>query len=244
MLQGQRQATSWRQTTVTPSFIDRPRTGVLTPGRGYEIAKRVLDVVLATILLVVLSPLFLIIAVAIKLDSPGPVIHVQRRLGKHGRVFRFYKFRSMTADVDHTLAHREFVRAYINGDGANGTGNAQRIYKPAVNSQCITRVGRVLRRTSLDELPQLVNVLKGDMSLVGPRATLDYELEQYNDWHRRRLEVLPGITGLAQINGRSRLTFNEIVALDIKYIENRSLALDLWILLRTIPVVLSGRDAG
>ncbi|NOZ27268.1 MAG: sugar transferase [Chloroflexi bacterium] len=240
MLQGQRQATPWRQTTPASS-TDRPRGGLWASGRGYELTKRLLDIVLATALLVILSPLMLIIAIAIKLDSPGPVIYVQRRLGKNGRVFRFYKFRSMTADTDHTVAHREFVRTYING---NGTGDHHHLYKPASNGRCITRVGKILRRTSLDELPQLVNVLKGDMSLVGPRALPDYELEQYNDWHRRRLEVLPGITGLAQINGRSRLTFNEIVALDIQYIENRSLALDLWILLKTIPVVLSGKDAG
>ncbi|HEY64437.1 MAG TPA: sugar transferase [Caldilineae bacterium] len=240
MLQGRRQATSWRQ-AASSSTIDRPRGGARAPGRGYELAKRILDVTLASILLIILSPLMLLIAIAIKLDSPGPVIYVQRRLGKNGRVFRFYKFRSMTADQDHTVAHREFVRAYING---NGTENQQHLYKPAGNGRCITRVGRILRRTSLDELPQLVNVIKGDMSLVGPRALPDYELEQYNEWHRRRLEVLPGITGLAQISGRSRLTFNEIVSLDIKYIENRSLALDLWILLKTIPVVLSGKDAG
>ncbi len=240
MLQGRRQVTSWRQTTSSSS-ANLPRNEARTAGRGYELAKRFLDVTLAAFLLVILSPLLLAIAVAIKLDSPGPVIYVQRRLGKDARVFRFYKFRSMTAGVDHTIVHREFVRDYING---NGTGNHQQLYKPASNGRCITRVGKFLRRTSLDELPQLVNVLKGDMSLVGPRALPDYELEQYNEWHRRRLEVLPGITGLAQISGRSHLTFNEIVALDIKYIAGRSLALDLWILLKTIPVVLSGKDAG
>ncbi len=241
MLQGRRQATSW-QASASSSSADRPWGNVRAPGRGYEIAKRVLDVTLASILLVLLSPLFLLIAIAIKLDSPGPVIYVQRRLGKDARVFRFYKFRSMTADVDHTVAHREFVRQYINGEDKDN--HHHHLYKPESNGRCITRVGKILRRTSLDELPQLINVLKGDMSLVGPRALPDYELEQYNEWHRRRLAVLPGITGLAQVSGRSRLTFNEIVALDLAYIENRSLALDLWILLKTIPVVLSGRDAG
>ena len=240
MLQGRRPATSW-QTSTAPSSADRPWGRTRAPGRGYEVAKRILDVTLATILLILLSPLFLLIAIAIKLDSPGPVIYVQRRLGKDARVFRFYKFRSMTADTDHTVAHREFVRQYINGNGAS---DEHHLYKPASNGRSITRVGKILRRTSLDELPQLVNVLKGDMSLVGPRALPDYELEQYNEWHRRRLAVLPGITGLAQISGRSRLTFNEIVALDLEYIEKRSLALDLWILLKTIPVVLSGKDAG
>jgi len=207
--------------------------------RLYERLKRALDVLLSCCLLILLAPWMALIALLIKLDSPGPVLYVQRRVGKGGRPFRFYKFRSMYNDVDHTIAHREFSKEYINGHRspfANHHGNG--LYKPPSNGPSITPVGRWLRKYSLDELPQLVNVLKGDMSLVGPRPSMDYEVEEYADWHRRRLDVLPGITGLAQVNGRSALPFDDIVRYDIQYIENRSLWLDFRILLKTIPIVL------
>jgi lipopolysaccharide/colanic/teichoic acid biosynthesis glycosyltransferase len=208
----------------------------------YEQVKRVLDVVLAGILLVALSPLLLVIAVAIKLDSPGPVLFVQRRTGRYSRPFNFFKFRSMSYSQNHAHAHREFVRHYANGE--DGTMTTNGLHKPQSNGRVITRVGKFLRQSSLDELPQLFNILRGDMSFVGPRAWADYELENYQDWHFRRLEVLPGLTGLAQINGRSALSFDEIILLDIEYIENRSNWTDIKILVKTVPVVLAGKNTG
>lgn len=205
----------------------------------YERLKRALDVLLSCGLLVLFLPWMALIAFIIKLDSPGPVLYVQRRVGKGGRVFRFYKFRSMYNDVDHTIAHREFSKEYINGNhsSAHDQGGND-LYKPPSNGSSVTPVGCWLRKYSLDELPQLVNVLKGDMSLVGPRPSMDYEVQEYADWHCRRLDVLPGITGLAQVNGRSTLPFDDIVKYDIQYIEHRSLWLDFWILLKTLPTVL------
>jgi lipopolysaccharide/colanic/teichoic acid biosynthesis glycosyltransferase len=165
-------------------------------------------------------------------------------VGRGGRIFDFYKFRSMRPDMENDRAHRRFAEAYIAGDNVeeSSRGQDELIYKPK-NGNSVTRVGKLLRATSLDELPQLINVLKGDMSLVGPRPSIHYEVDLYRDWHRRRLAVTPGITGHAQINGRSSLRFDEIVNLDIEYIEKRSLSLDLTILMRTIPVVLSTRSA-
>lgn len=208
----------------------------------YEQLKRVLDVMLAGILLVVLSPLLLVVAIAIKLDSPGPVLFVQRRTGRYGRPFNFFKFRSMSYNQNHTNLHREFVRHYANG--VDGTMTTNGLHKPQSNGRVITRVGKFLRQSSLDELPQLFNILRGDMSFVGPRAWADYELENYQDWHFRRLEVPPGLTGLAQINGRSALSFDEIIRLDIDYIDNRSIWTDVKILLKTFPVVLAGNNTG
>lgn len=214
--------------------------------RLYPRAKRLIDLVLSVLFLIIAAPLMAVIALAIKLDSPGPVLYVQRRVGLNGRVFDFYKFRSMTHGHDHSQAHREFVRAYINGEQVSSLrdSNNKTIYKPASNGHQVTRVGRWLRRASLDELPQLFNVIKGDMSLVGPRPSIDYEVEMYTDYHRQRLAVLPGLTGWAQINGRSSLAFDEIVALDLEYIAQRSLRKDLSILLATFPVILQGDSAG
>jgi lipopolysaccharide/colanic/teichoic acid biosynthesis glycosyltransferase len=194
--------------------------------------------------LLLLGPVMLLIAAIVKLDTSGPALCVQRRVGRGGRVFRFYKFRSMFCDVDHTVAHRSYCKQYING----GSGSAEKDgqnghYKPPANGSSITPAGHWLRKYSLDELPQLINVLKGDMSLVGPRPSMDYEIEEYADWHRLRLAVLPGITGLAQVSGRSTLAFDDIVRFDIQYIERRSLWLDLLLLLKTVPAVLLAHGA-
>lgn len=208
--------------------------------KWYTLAKRVFDVVVTTLLLLLLSPVMLVIATVIRSTSPGPAILVQERVGRGGRVFAFYKFRSMYADSDHSADER-FARDYINGRrlaAIQGSG----VFKPA-NDMRVTPVGRLLRKASLDELPQLFNVLKGDMSLVGPRPSMPYEVDVYKPWHFRRLQVLPGLTGLAQVNGRSSLTFKDIVKIDIKYIERCSFPLDLEILLKTVPVVLSARGA-
>ncbi len=209
----------------------------------YPLAKRCMDVILAAALLVLVSPFMALIALAIRFDSPGPAIFRQKRVGKWGREFVMFKFRSMFANADEGV-HRKFATEYINGNGAHvaeKSGSGRVIYKPNGDKR-VTRVGKWLRRTSLDELPQLLNVLKGDMSLVGPRPSVDYEVEQYSLWHLQRLAVLPGLTGLAQISGRSGLTFEKIARLDIEYIHRRSLATDWDILLRTIPVVFKGKS--
>jgi lipopolysaccharide/colanic/teichoic acid biosynthesis glycosyltransferase len=215
--------------------------------RFYLVAKRVIDIVLSAVMLVVALPVMLVVALAIRLDSSGPVIFKQKRvkgLRPDGRLvsFTFYKFRSMVHHSD-AAEHRKYMTDFINGNGAtHRDGNGKSVYKLSSDRR-ITRVGKVLRKTSLDELPQLINVIKGDMSLVGPRPAIPYEVEQYKEWHKRRLGVTPGITGLWQVKGRSCVTFDEMVRWDIEYAEDRSLGMDLSILLQTIPAVLSGKGA-
>lgn len=199
-------------------------------GWTYRI-KRAMDIGLAGLMLAVHAPVLLAIAAAIKVDSPGPVLYRQTRVGRNGRVFTCFKFRSMRegADDDRNalLAHNE------------ATGP---IFKIRQDPR-VTRVGRVIRRLSLDEMPQLWNVLRGDMSLVGPRPPMPCEVENYAEWHLRRLDIAPGLTGLWQVSGRSDLTFDEMVMLDLFYAENWSLGLDLKIMLRTVPTVLRGTGA-
>jgi lipopolysaccharide/colanic/teichoic acid biosynthesis glycosyltransferase len=184
---------------------------------------------------IVLLPLLLLIAALIKLTSPGPVLFKQERLGLRGRKFQLFKFRSMYTDTD-DRAHREYVEALIKGTLPEAESGKKKVYK-IVNDPRITPLGRFLRASSLDELPQLWNVLRGEMSLVGPRPCLPYEWELYQDWQRSRLEVLPGITGLWQVCGRSQVPFEEMVLLDLHYIANWSLGLDFTLLARTVPVV-------
>ena len=193
--------------------------------------KRAIDVCLAALTLVLLAPLLALIALAIRLDSVGPVLFGQTRVGRDGWLFTCYKFRSMIDGADH------FRSALQERNEATGP-----IFKMKDDPR-LTRVGRVIRRLSLDELPQFWNVLVGDMSLVGPRPPLPTEVQDYQDWHRRRLEIAPGITGLWQVSGRSELTFDEMVMLDLFYAENWSLLLDFQILLRTLPTVLRGTGA-
>jgi lipopolysaccharide/colanic/teichoic acid biosynthesis glycosyltransferase len=204
--------------------------------------KRAFDIVGSSALLFLLSPLLLLIALAVKITSKGPVLFRQRRVGQYGQEFDFLKFRSMFVNNDDTV-HREYVQKFIAGNGDIGNGKDKRVFKLTRDPR-VTSVGRILRRTSLDELPQFFNVLKGEMSLVGPRPPLPYEVERYQSWHRRRiLEAPPGITGLWQVSGRSRLTFDEMVRLDLQYIDRASFALDLQILLRTPFAVMSGDGA-
>ncbi len=217
---------------------------VATLPAHYRVAKRIFDFTAALLALILLSPLILLIALAIKLDDGDPVIIVQKRVGLGGKVFDFYKFRSMVHHLDHSQTNREFAQKVIRGEITQAPKENGGLLKPASNGRVITRVGKILRKTSLDELPQLFNILKGDMSLVGPRPSIDYEAEAYFDWYLPRLSVLPGITGLAQINGRSSIPFPEIVEWDLQYIEKASLWLDLQILLHTIPVVIGMRDSG
>ena len=218
--------------------VHRPR--VILRRKGYQITKRLIDLTLSLLVLPFALPVLLICAAAIALDSPGPVFFVQNRVGKGGRRFKLYKFRTMRHNLD-TAGHRVFMKAFVNGDMDDKT-NGNGVYKPFSDRQ-VTRVGRILRKTSLDELPQLINVIRGEMSLVGPRPNVPWEVEEYRGWHKERLEVLPGITGLAQINGRSSNTFDTIVRYDIVYIENRSLKMDLQILWDTVTSVVAGKGA-
>jgi len=215
------------------------------------LCKRLFDVVLTIAALVVLLPLMILIAIAIMVDSPGPVLFVQERVGvrrrsEEGRThweirrFPFYKFRSMVAGADQSL-HMAHVRAFVEGrlEGANGTGAPFKL----THDPRVTRVGRLLRRTSLDELPQLFNVLKGEMSLVGPRPVPPYEVAQYHEPDAERLAAVPGITGLWQVNGRGDVPFAEMIRLDREYVRNQTVWLDLKILFATIPAIVSGRGA-
>lgn len=217
----------------------------LAPTRpSYRLSKRTLDLALSLLLVVLLSPVLTIIWLAIKLEDGGPAIIRQRRVGLGGQVFSFYKFRSMTRDVDHSLSHRAFAQQVIRGEITKGPHSNGGLLKPTGDGRMITRVGRVLRKTSMDELPQLFNVILGDMSLVGPRPSIDYEAEVYYDWYLPRLSVLPGITGMAQIHGRSSIPFPQIVRWDLQYVEQRSFWLDLKIMVQTAPVVLRMRNTG
>ena len=210
--------------------------------RASRLAKRVSDLVIALMALTILAPLWLLIALLIKLDSRGPVFYKQERVGMDGRVFLFYKFRTMHAGTDDSR-HREYQRLYIKGQPDSNLGDADRPAYKLRGDERVTRLGRILRKVSLDELPQLFNVLRGDMSVVGPRPPIPYEVESYELWHRKRLDMKPGITGLWQVSGRNRLPFDEMVRMDLYYIENWSLLLDLKIILQTLPVMLRGADA-
>jgi len=210
-----------------------PMIGVreVSIGSSQLLVKRVADIVVSLTGLILLLPLFVVIAVAIKLDSPGPVIFRQIRVGKNERLFSCFKFRSMRHGAD------EEKNNLLDQNEATGP-----LFKIRDDPR-VTRVGRFLRRSSLDELPQLFNILMGHMSLVGPRPALPSEVQRYQPWHKRRLEVAPGLTGLWQVSGRSELTFDEQVLLDLYYIENWSPLLDLQILLRTVPKVILGEGA-
>ena len=203
-------------------------------GRGALLVKRGVDIFGALVGLTLGAPLLALIALAIRLDSPGPIVFRQTRMGAGGRLFEIYKFRSMHERAEAQLEQSRELRELNEADGP--------LFKIR-NDPRLTRVGRLLRRTSLDELPQLWNVLRGEMSLVGPRPPLPAEVSRYMEWHKRRLEVRPGMTGLPQVSGRSLLSFDEMVLLDIYYIENWSLWLDFKILLGTIPQVLFGDGA-
>lgn len=212
-------------------FSFRMRIWNITVKMSYAV-KRWFDVVLALLGLIFLLPLFVVIAIAIKLTSPGPIIFSQIRVGRYGRYFCFYKFRTMYVDAEQR--RKELAALNQSSDGV--------IFKMKKDPR-ITSVGRILRKLSLDELPQLLNVLLGDMSLVGPRPPLPQEVVLYTLEERKRLNVIPGLTCLWQISGRSDVPFKQQVKLDHEYIISRSLWRDLWILLRTIPVIISGRGA-
>jgi len=208
--------------------------------RRCNLAKSMLDIALCIAALPLALPVMAAIAIAILVDSGRPIFFVQERSGRGGRTFRMYKFRTLRRDHDISV-DREYMRSFVRGQIQPSDGQARsRIYKPFDKSH-VTRLGRILRRTSLDELPQILNVLRREMSLVGPRPNVLSEVEAYRDWHNERLKVLPGITGLAQVRGRSAICFDDIVRYDIEYVQRRSLKLDLQILWWTVLSTLVGR---
>ena len=226
---------------VDSRFYDRLFQGNLQTGLPKAI-KRSIDVVGSLAALILGMPLFLIIALALKLTSRGPVLFRQERLGQYGRKFNFLKFRSMYVACDDSV-HREYVKRLIqNDDGCNQSNTPKATYK-LLRDRRVTRIGHLLRRSSLDELPQFLNVLKGEMSLVGPRPPVPYEVEHYHAWHKARLVAKPGITGLWQVEGRSRVKFDDMVRMDLKYANSWSLWLDFKILLQTPHAVFSGNGA-
>jgi lipopolysaccharide/colanic/teichoic acid biosynthesis glycosyltransferase len=218
-----------------------PAGNVAVDRRAHRWSKRALDLFGATLALVFSVPLWLLIALAIKLDSPGPVLLRQLRVGRNGKTFVFYKFRSMCANND-DARHRQYVADFMKGTRSNQLAGARAYFKMRQDPR-VTRIGRFLRRTSLDEVPQLLNVLRGEMSLVGPRPPLPYEVDNYELWQLARLRVLPGITGIWQVYGRSRVSFEQMVRMDLDYIARSSVWLDLKLLLLTVPAVLKGAGA-
>jgi lipopolysaccharide/colanic/teichoic acid biosynthesis glycosyltransferase len=208
----------------------------------FQVLKRGMDILGSLALLIILSPLLLAVAGLVKLSSRGPVLFRQVRIGQMIKPFMFFKFRTMYANSDHAI-HHDYVSWFINSSGKIQDKEENTIFK-MTNDSRITPIGYLLRKTSLDELPQLWNVLRGEMSLVGPRPPLWYELQQYKPWHRHRvLEAKPGITGLWQVTGRSRTTFDEMVRLDLRYARRRSLWADIKILLATPAAVIRGKGA-
>jgi lipopolysaccharide/colanic/teichoic acid biosynthesis glycosyltransferase len=219
---------------------------------SYNHIKRLGDILVSGIALLILSPLLVFIAILIKLDSAGPVFFMQRRGGSRMRrlgagrekwdvvPFEIFKFRTMAHNADES-SHKDLVKAWVSGNAvANEDSNAG--FKLA-NDKRITRLGTFLRRTSLDELPQLLNILRGEMSLVGPRPVPLYEVEEYADWHHERFCAPPGLTGWWQVKGRGRATFEESIKLDIEYVRNRSFWMDVKVLLLTVPAVFVGKGA-
>jgi lipopolysaccharide/colanic/teichoic acid biosynthesis glycosyltransferase len=206
--------------------------------RGWP--KRTLDLSVATLLLLLLTPLLVLVWLAVRTTSRGPTLFRQSRVGRFGRPFVMYKFRTMRTGCSDAI-HREYVRSLLTQDEPP-TGGGHGLYKLETDPR-VTRVGRVLRRLSLDELPQLINVLRGDMSLVGPRPALPWEAEMFSRDDHKRFLVPPGLTGLWQVSGRNTLTMREGLALDLCYVDEQSFLLDLKILVKTVPAVLTSRGS-
>jgi len=219
-------------------IIKKPR--VIPNQVLYQKTKRALDLAVCILALPIALPIMAICAIAIYFDSADPIIFVQERIGKGGRLFRMYKFRTIKNDFDKENS-QAYMKAYVRGT-LEGDEDGSETYKP-IKVDFITKVGRILRKTSLDELPQIFNVLKGEMSIVGPRPNVLWEVEEYRQWHHERFEVLPGMTGLAQVRGRSCIDFKSLVRYDIEYIENQSLALDIKILWWTFISILKAKGA-
>jgi lipopolysaccharide/colanic/teichoic acid biosynthesis glycosyltransferase len=260
-LEGQLTSEAFKQVSISFHFFpddwDHDKTGRLSnPAlypdlvnhsegkRGLLLIKRAVDIIGSALMVILCAPAFLVIALAVKTTSKGPVFFRQRRVGQYGRCFTFLKFRSMYVNNDHGV-HKEYVTRLIASQEGNEPlhGGKEGVFK-LIGDKRVTPIGKFLRRTSLDELPQFLNVLWGDMSLVGPRPPIPYELAAYQTWHRRRLlDVKPGITGLWQVTGRSRVKFDEMVRLDLRYAMSWSPWLDLRILIRTPYAVIKGSGA-
>jgi len=207
---------------------------------GYRVAKRTLDIVASSLGLVLVSPVLAAVAVAIIVESGGPILFRQQRLGVGGRPFTVYKFRSMFSAADQG-SHEAHVRDLIRGDGVEAE-SAEAVWVPIAADPRVTRLGAFLRRSHLDELPQLINIVRGDMSLVGPRPPIPYEVEVYEERHLRRLSVMPGLTGLWQATAWGKVSFDEGVALDLAYIDRRSFWFDLGLIFRTLGQIVTGRQ--
>ncbi len=216
--------------------LSADRTLVATDSALESFARRCLDLVFGLTLIILTAPLMIGVALAVRLDSPGPALFRQRRVGYREREFTVFKFRSMRLDADEER-HRQYVSMLITGK--SGETGGEDLYKLAVDDR-ITKVGRLIRSWSIDELPQLFNVVLGDMSLVGPRPAIPYEVESYPAWYVKRFAVKPGLTGLWQVSGRNQRTYEEMVSLDIDYVENRSFRGDIAILAKT-PIAVLGR---
>ena len=198
---------------------------------SYVMTKRIFDILVASIALMLLSPLLIVTALLIKLTSPGKIIYYQERNGHKGKPFKMYKFRSMVSNAEELLGQ------------LMSQNEVQGCMFKIKDDPRVTKIGRFIRKTSIDELPQLINVIKGDMSIVGPRPPIPHEVENYEPWQKLRLSVKPGLTGLWQISGRSSIGFEEMVRLDLRYIRERSLLYDLKILIKTVPIVFNGMGA-
>jgi lipopolysaccharide/colanic/teichoic acid biosynthesis glycosyltransferase len=210
---------------------------------GYAAAKRLIDVLVCGAVLVIGSPVWLAIGLLIKLTSPGPVFYRGTVVGKGGEAFRYFKFRTMVAGGDNT-AHKQWLEQFVKSDAAFAADETGKPVYKVVNDPRVTKVGRWLRKLSLDEVPQMLNVLGGEMSLVGPRPPVPYEYEHYDDVAKQRLAVPPGITGLYQVTARSQVGFSGMLAIDLDYIRRRSIWLDLQIMIKTPVVMLTGKGAG
>lgn len=225
-------------------FLDSPRLFIPADTRRYYSPtgklKRVFDLLVSILALLVAAPVMLVLALIIKKTSSGPVFYIQERLGRDGRPFKFYKFRSMKHNSDDAI-HRQFAAMFINGDdeGCSESNGGDLVFKLKADPR-VTTIGAWLRKTSLDELPQLFNIVKGEMSLVGPRPPISYEIENYQAWHMERLKAVPGLTGIWQVSGRSQVSFDDMVRMDIRYINQWSPWRDISIIIRTVPVVLKG----
>jgi lipopolysaccharide/colanic/teichoic acid biosynthesis glycosyltransferase len=233
---------------VPYKYIQKPYRFTIQPFKmtfeQYLKLKRVLDVSFCIFLIPFLIIPFILISLAIVIDSPGSPVFSQERVGYRGKKFRILKFRTLWKDYD-DKEDRKYMKSYINGGVVDHSPEDERVakFKPLHNHD-VTRVGKILRKTSLDELPQIINVLRGEMTIVGPRPNVVWEVDAYKPWHYVRLNVQPGITGLAQVLGRSEISFDDIVRYDIQYTKNQSLHMDAWIFRRTLNAILDRNGAG